>query len=140
MCDDRECHGEAGRHIGELRAPPEIRTQAEIDAWKRGISDAMAVIRAAGAGCQPAPAIDPDYYVIQRDPARVGPVLADIRGELERRLREGHMLKGASLEAEAAWLAGNADSLDRKALLEAAAGAVEQVVLWDLGLEAVGIH
>ena len=128
--------GEAVRRAQALTPPAEYRTGAEADAWARGVRDMLDAVRAIEEVRQgPAADIDLDYYVIQRDPARTGPVLEEIRLELERRLREGHMVNGASLEAEASWLAANADGVDRRALVEAAAGAVETITLWDFSQE-----
>jgi hypothetical protein len=132
----RALFSEAARRARALAPPPECRTGVVADAWARGVRDMLDAVRAIGDVRQGPPADSgPDHHVIQRDPARTWHVLEDIRFELERRLREGHRVRVASLEAEASWLAANADGVDRRALVEAAAGAVETITLWDFSQE-----
>jgi len=62
------------------------------------------------------------HYCIQRDPRHTAKAIAEIGAECAKRLTEGHMLFGASLEAEIFCLAHDWPSLKRSDLAEACAG------------------
>ena len=72
-----------------------------------------------------------EHYCIQRDPRRTAIVIGDITGECARRLLEGRSLPGDSLEYRVIGEV-RTGSLTRAELLDAAAGLVEEIALYDM--------
>ena len=72
-----------------------------------------------------------EHYAIQRDPRRTAIVIADITQACARRLLEGRSLEVGSLEYR---VIGEARTCThtRKELLDAAAGLVEAIALYDM--------